>query len=159
MFCPTNSAPCKLTCVRFGRELRALVSGGAARRRRRSPQPVAPRRCDHDEAADRGEIVAKLDYDPDLFILAERAGRVVGSVMGTYDGHRGRVKRCVIDPDQQGTGLGRKLMHELERRFLDRGITELRLEVWAENEGGFAFWSSLGWEHLEDIRYFTRSLR
>ena len=114
---------------------------------------------DHDVEQDRAEIVAKLDYDPDLFILTEADGRVIGSVMGTYDGHRGRIKRCVIDPERQGTGLGRKLVEELERRFLARGITELRLEVWADNEGGLAFWSSMGWEHLEDIRYFTRSLR
>lgn len=114
---------------------------------------------DHDEAHDRDEIVTKLGYDGDLFLVATRDENVVGSVMGTYDGHRGRVKRCVVDPSQQGTGLGRELMDELERRFLGRGITELRLEVWADNLGGQAFWENLGWEHLEDIRYYTRSLR
>lgn len=107
----------------------------------------------------RGEIVTKLEHDGDLFILAECDGSVVGSVMGTYDGHRGRVKRCVIDPGQQGGGLGRQIMAELERRFAARGITELRLEVWADNTGAQAFWSNMGWEHLEDIRYYARSLR
>jgi len=114
---------------------------------------------DHEEAHDRDEIVTKLGYDGDLFLVALDGAAIVGSVMGTYDGHRGRVKRCVVDPRQQGSGLGRQLMNELERRFLDRGITELRLEVWADNVGGQAFWANLGWEHLEDIRYYTRSLR
>ena len=54
--------------------------------------------------------------------------------------------------------MGRGLVTELEQRFLDRGITELRLEVWASNTGALAFWNEMGWEHLEDIRYFTRSL-
>lgn len=117
---------------------------------------------DHDPEHDRDEIVTKLDFDPDLFVVAEvpgGAGEIVASVMGTYDGHRGRVKRCVVDPSRQGTGLGRRLVAELERRFLERGITELRLEVWADNVAGQAFWTSMGWEHLADIRYYTRSLR
>jgi len=114
---------------------------------------------EHDPAMDRDEIVNKLDHDGDLFLLAERNGAMVASVMGTYDGHRGRVKRCVVDPAEQGSGVGRQIIGELERRFLDRGITELRLEVWADNTGAQAFWSNMGWEPLDDIRYYTRSLR
>ena len=114
---------------------------------------------DHDEAIDRDEIATKLGHDGDLFLVAEIDGVLVASVMGTYDGHRGRIKRCVVDPSQQGTGLGRQLVGELERRFSERGITELRLEVWADNTGAMAFWSNIGWEHLEAIRYYSRSLR
>ena len=114
---------------------------------------------DHDDAVDRDEIVTKLDHDGDLFVVAMRDDKLVASVMGTYDGHRGRVKRCVVDPNEQGSGVGRQIVAELERRFLARGITELRLEVWADNIGAQAFWSTMGWEHLEDIRYYTRSLR
>ena len=113
----------------------------------------------HDDAVDRDEIVTKLGYDGDLFVVAMRDDNLVASVMGTYDGHRGRVKRCVVDPNEQGSGVGRQIVAELERRFLARGITELRLEVWADNTGAQAFWSTMGWEHLEDIRYYTRSLR
>lgn len=114
---------------------------------------------DHDEVVDRDEIVTKLDYDGDLFVVATRNNKLVASVMGTYDGHRGRVKRCVVDPNEQGSGVGRQIVAELERRFVARGITELRLEVWADNTGAQVFWSTMGWEHLEDIRYYTRSLR
>ena len=114
---------------------------------------------DHDEVGDRFEIVTKLDYDADLFVVAARDDKVVASVMGTYDGHRGRIKRCVVDPAEQRSGVGRQVVAELERRFVARGITELRLEVWADNTGAQTFWSTMGWEHLEDIRYYTRSLR
>ena len=113
---------------------------------------------DHDEAGDRAEITTKLDFDGDLFLVVETEVGLVGSVMGTYDGHRGRIKRCVVDPAQQGSGIGKQLVADLERRFKERGITELRLEVWADNVGAQAFWSSVGWEFLEDIRYYTRSL-
>lgn len=107
---------------------------------------------------DRAEITVKLDHDGDLFLVGEADGVVVASVMGTYDGHRGRIKRCVVDPATQGSGFGRSLVQELERRFVARGITELRLEVWSDNTGAAAFWDSMGWEHLDAIRYYSRSL-
>ena len=108
--------------------------------------------------ADRAEIVNKLDHDPDLFLVIIDDGQFVASIMGTYDGHRGRIKRAVVDPTRQGQGLGRRVVEELEQRFLARGITELRLEVWADNTGGLAFWTEMGWELLPDIRYFQRSI-
>jgi ribosomal protein S18 acetylase RimI-like enzyme len=108
--------------------------------------------------ADRAEIVNKLDHDPDLFLVIVDDGKFVASIMGTYDGHRGRIKRAVVDPTRQGQGLGRRVVEELEQRFLARGITELRLEVWADNTGGLAFWTEMGWELLPDIRYFQRSI-
>ena len=113
----------------------------------------------HDLATDRLEIETKLDHDPDLFLLgSDDDGQIVASVMGTYDGHRGRIKRAVVHPGHQRTGLGRALLAELDRRFRDRGIVELRLEVWSSNDGAKQFWESLGWQHEPDILYFTRSL-
>src|SRR5512136_1336128 len=35
------------------------------------------------------EIQKKLHRDPDLFLVAERTGTVIGAVMGGYDGRRG----------------------------------------------------------------------
>lgn len=107
---------------------------------------------------DRAEIINKLDHDPDLFLVILDGDDFVASIMGTYDGHRGRIKRAVVDPARQGQGLGRRVVEELEQRFLARGITELRLEVWADNTGGLAFWTEMGWELLPDIRYFQRSI-
>src|SRR5512137_1159144 len=35
------------------------------------------------------EIRKKLGRDPDLFLVAEQDGKIVGAVMGGYDGRRG----------------------------------------------------------------------
>lgn len=35
------------------------------------------------------DIERKLNHDPELFLVAEVNGTIVGSVMGGYDGHRG----------------------------------------------------------------------
>jgi len=108
------------------------------------------------EAAD--EITAKLERDPDLFLVAEADGGVVAAVMGTWDGHRGRVKRLAVRDDLRRGGLGRQMVEELERRFLERGIRRIRLEVWGHNEAGLAFWEEQGYRLEPEIRYFVRNL-
>ena len=108
------------------------------------------------EAAE--EITAKLERDPDLFLVAEGDGGVVAAVMGTWDGHRGRIKRLAVRGDLRRSGLGRRMIEELERRFVEQGITRIRLEVWSHNEDGMAFWEGLGYTLEPEIRYFVRNL-
>ncbi|MBC8365272.1 MAG: GNAT family N-acetyltransferase [Actinobacteria bacterium] len=108
------------------------------------------------DAAD--EITSKMDRDPDLFIVAEADGGVVAVVMGTWDGHRGRIKRLAVRSDLRRSGLGRRMVEELERRFVDAGIRRIRLEVWSHNEGGLAFWEDLGYRLQPEIRYFVHNL-
>jgi len=45
------------------------------------------------------DIERKLHHDPDLFLVAEVAGVVVGSLMGGYDGHRGSAYYLGVHPD------------------------------------------------------------
>ena len=78
--------------------------------------------------------------------------------MGTWDGHRGRIKRLAVAVTHRRSGLGAEMTDELEKRFVDRGITRLRLEVWADNVGGLSFWEERGYELQPDIRYFVRNL-
>ncbi len=56
-------------------------------------------------AADlRQEIVKKRERDADLFLVIDDRGRVVSSVMGSYDGRRGWINRLAVHPDRQGHG-------------------------------------------------------
>lgn len=48
------------------------------------------------------DIERKLTHDPDLFLVAEVNGEVVGSVMGGYDGHRGAAYYLGVHPDYRG---------------------------------------------------------
>lgn len=107
---------------------------------------------------DRAEIRDRLRNDDGFFVLGEIDGRPVASAMGCYDDHRGWVKRVAIDPALQRRGLGRRLVDELERRFLDAGITKLRLAVWDHNGDGLEFWRELAYVELTDIHYFSKDL-
>jgi ribosomal protein S18 acetylase RimI-like enzyme len=104
------------------------------------------------------EIIEKMTRDLDLFLVGETGGQIVATVMGTYDGHRGRIKRLAIHHDHRRQGFGQQITDELERRFTKRGIARIRLEVWASNTGAQTFWEEAGYEVQPDIRYYLRNL-
>lgn len=111
------------------------------------------------EVTDRQEIRTRLENDDDLFVVGvDDAGDVRCSVMGCYDNHRGWVKRFAVDPAVARTGEGQALFAELERRFLDAGITKLRLAVWGDNQAGGAFWEAQGFTDFEGVRYMGKDI-
>jgi ribosomal protein S18 acetylase RimI-like enzyme len=107
---------------------------------------------------DSTEITARLKNNDGFFVVGEDEGRIIAVAMGCYDDHRGWMKRVAIDPTQQGKGLGSELVEEVERRFLDAGVSKLRLAVWDENGAALSFWRELDYVELPEIRYFMKEL-
>lgn len=104
------------------------------------------------------DIARKTAEQPELFLVAESTdatatdasataapAALVGAGMAGYDGHRGWVNYLAVDPDQQGTGLGRAFMAEFERLLLARGCPKVNVQVRADNERVLGFYASLGY--------------
>ena len=75
----------------------------------------------------RAELEAKLSRDPELFLVGESAGAVVGVVMGTYDGRRGWIFRLAVRPSHRRAGIATRLVAELESRFRALGCPRVNL--------------------------------
>ncbi|TMA48198.1 MAG: GNAT family N-acetyltransferase, partial [Deltaproteobacteria bacterium] len=75
---------------------------------------------------------------PDLLLVAESDGRVVGSVLGGWDHWRGHIYRLAVHPASRRGGVGRRLAAEIERRLRARGAR--RIYALASSEAGVAFW-------------------
>jgi ribosomal protein S18 acetylase RimI-like enzyme len=99
------------------------------------------------------EIEKKLQRDPDLFLVAELAGRIVGSVLGGFDGRRGMMYHLAVDPSYRQNGIGALLMDELERRLRDRGCIRYYLLVTQDNEAAIRFYESRGWQRMDLFAY------
>lgn len=91
------------------------------------------------------DIARKLTTQPDLFLVAEREGIVVGSVMAGYDGHRGWANYLAVHPAGRGQGLGRLLMQTVEERLRDRGCPKINLQIRDGNEPVLEFYRALGY--------------
>jgi 2-phosphosulfolactate phosphatase len=90
-------------------------------------------------------IERKLRVQRDLFLVARLEGRVVGSVMAGFDGHRGWVYYLASLPELRGRGIGRALMEAAEQALRRRGCTKLNLQVRDTNLGVIAFYEKLGY--------------
>jgi len=86
----------------------------------------------------------KLERDPDLFLVAEQGGEVIGAVMGGYDGRRGMVYHLAVRSDARNRGVGKKLLEELESRLRAKGCVKYYLLVTRDNSQTIAFYENLG---------------
>ena len=90
-------------------------------------------------------IDAKLAVDDDLFFVAEREGRTMGTVMAGYDGHRGWLYAVAVHPVLRGTGLGSRLVRHAEAALARRGCLKINLQLVGSNAATAAFYESLGY--------------
>jgi ribosomal protein S18 acetylase RimI-like enzyme len=104
------------------------------------------------------DIRDKLEVQPEMFLVGVRSGRVVGTVMAGYDGHRGWIHYLGVDPDVQGEQVGAKLVEAAEERLVEAGCRKVNLQVRAGNEKVVGFYRRLGFS-VEDRVSMGKRLR
>ena len=90
------------------------------------------------------DIARKGRVGGHLFLVAVRGERIVGSVMGGYEGHRGWINYLAVAPSCRRQGIGRRLMEEVEGLLRAEGCPKINLQVRASNRPVVAFYASLG---------------
>src|SRR5512139_3948037 len=86
------------------------------------------------------EIAKKAGHDPGLFLLAEAEARLVGALMGGFDGRRGLLYHLAVAPSHRGQGIGSALLREMEHRLRARGCLKCYLLVTTDNPEGIAYY-------------------
>lgn len=104
----------------------------------------------------RKDIARKLRVQRELFLVGWIDGRLVGTAMAGYEGHRGWVNYLAVDPDLQRGGLGRALMAEVEERLRALGCPKINLQVRRDNSAAAAFYESLGYSEDAAISFGKR---
>jgi N-acetylglutamate synthase len=104
------------------------------------------------------EIKKKIERDPDLFILAEVDGQIIGTVMGGFDGRRGMMYHLAVDKAYRERGIATNLVNELEKRLRAKGCVRYYLLVTKENQEAIEFYENLGWELMDDLLAYGKDL-
>jgi ribosomal protein S18 acetylase RimI-like enzyme len=93
----------------------------------------------------RKDIERKLKADRNLFLVGILDKKIVATVMGGYEGHRGWINYLAVDPGYRRNGYGRLIMEEVERRIRSKGCPKINLQVRAANKEVIKFYQSLGY--------------
>jgi len=80
-----------------------------------------------------------------FLVVQDSSGKIIGSVMAGYDGHRGSVNYLAVHPEAQKQGIGRALMAEVERWCEAEGCPKINLLVRTDNEAVKAFYARCGY--------------
>ena len=120
----------------------------------------------YDDARDRGAVVAlwtevfgytaahnapaitidtKLAARDGLFFVCDRGGRIAGTAMAGWDGHRGWLYSIAVAPDCRRQGIATRLVRHAECQLAQRGCPKINLQIVADNAAVVAFYESLGY--------------
>jgi ribosomal protein S18 acetylase RimI-like enzyme len=90
----------------------------------------------------------RLRRDPQLFVLAICGERLVGSLLGGWDGWRGNLYRLAVLPEFRLRGIAAHLVKTVEQRLAALGAVRVyALAVKPEVEpAATAFWETVGYE-------------
>ncbi|MFN8413003.1 MAG: GNAT family acetyltransferase [Anaerolineales bacterium] len=102
------------------------------------------------------EIEKKIKRDPDLFLIAEVNGKLVGTIIGGYDGRRGMIYHLAVDKEFRKQGIGARLISEVEHRLRNKGCLKCYLLVTAENTEAMKFYEQQGWRNMKEDYIFGK---
>lgn len=99
------------------------------------------------------EIEKKLQRDPELFLVAEADGLLIGTVIGGFDGRRGLIYHLAVHASYRSQGVGSRLMDEVESRLRSKGCRRCYLFVTPHNEDAMRYYEKRGWILMNNLPY------
>jgi ribosomal protein S18 acetylase RimI-like enzyme len=78
-----------------------------------------------------------------ILLVATIDDRIVGSVIGGWDGWRGNIYRLAVTPEYRRRGVARQLVEEISSALFDKGADRLSALVEHEHPWAIGFWESL----------------
>jgi ribosomal protein S18 acetylase RimI-like enzyme len=114
---------------------------------------AVPRPTDRPDA-----LLRRLARDRELFVLAWDGERLVGSLMGGWDGWRGNLYRLAVDPAYRRRGIAGQLVAAVEARLRELGAERITSLVFEDEPGAVPFWRGAGYVPDPATRRYARNL-
>lgn len=104
----------------------------------------------------REKIEAEIKKDTAVFLVAEKDGKAIGSVLGTHDGRKGWVNRLAVEPGFRHRGVAQLLLRTVEEKIHALGIDIIACLIEDGNDISMDFFKQSGYIGHRDIYYFSK---
>ena len=92
----------------------------------------------------------------DLFLVYEVDGKIIGTVVGGWDGWRAWIYRIAVAPEHHRKGVGSKLISEITDRLSSRGAKRFRALIMSDNDPSKSLFQKTGFKLHEKIVLATK---
>ncbi|PIV09598.1 hypothetical protein COS51_01895 [Candidatus Roizmanbacteria bacterium CG03_land_8_20_14_0_80_36_21] len=89
-----------------------------------------------------------LSKNPSLSVLMEDKGKIVGTVLGSFDVRRGYLQKVVTDKNKRKKGVAKKLVEETIKRLRKLGAIYVPINCEEEIVG---FYSKCGFKKTKQV--------
>jgi len=98
----------------------------------------------------------ETERNPRLFLVCEdSSGRIIGTVVGAWDGWRGWIYKLAVAKDYRRGGLASRLVDEVTNRLRQSGAQIIRGYVKKENDASLSLFAKLGFTRMDDVVLVT----
>jgi len=112
---------------------------------------------EHEADIIREEIAMKHSKNPQLFLVYDLGGKIVGTVIGGWDGWRGWIYKLGVSPEHRREGIGSALVTEAVRRLKELGAKRIGAYAFANNDASVSLFKKNGFTEL-DVRFLRLRL-
>ena len=95
---------------------------------------------------DEERLRTKIKRDPESILVAEKAGKVVGTISLIEDGRHAFIVRLAVLESERDKGIGSKLLQEAERILMGRGLKKINILVSETEEDLYDYYEKRGYK-------------
>ncbi|MTK07329.1 MAG: GNAT family N-acetyltransferase [Hungatella sp.] len=96
--------------------------------------------------------------NPDLSVIAEDKGTVIGSILSGHDGRRGTLYHVCVAEEYRKHGVGQAMVLEAVSRLRKEGINKVNLIAFRNNLLGNNFWRKEKFTFRDDLNYYDLTI-
>ena len=95
-----------------------------------------------------------LKRNPDLSVVCEYEGHIIGAILCGEDGRRGSLYHVCVKEGYRMHGIGKKMVNFCCEKLKEEQINKVCLNAFVTNEVGNRFWQKMGWTLRSDMNYY-----
>ncbi len=95
-----------------------------------------------------------LRRNPDTSVVALAGERIVGGILCGHDGRQGSFYHVCVDPNYRRQGIGKRMVVFAMEALKREQINKITLVAYTRNDGGNAFWNTIGWTRRGDLNSY-----